>query len=95
MTRSCPWGLTEDVEGGGGGTAVPVRGLYGAVVGAGVGGADPMEGEILGRAGAQPHLVPVPSVAQHVLVPARHRAGEGGRVPFPHIRGWPDPDPGG
>lgn len=71
------------------------RGPDGAVVGAGVGGGDPGQGEVLGGAGAQPHLVPVPGVAQHVLVPSRHRAGEGGTVPFPHVRGRPDPDPGG
>lgn len=92
---SCPWGLTEDAEGGRGGAVVPGRGLYGALVGAGVGGGDRREGEVLGRAGAQPHLVPVPGVAQHVLVPSCHRAGEGGIVPFPHVWGRQDPDPGG
>lgn len=95
MTQSCPWGLTEDVEGGRGGTVVPGRGLDKALVEAGVGGGDPREGEILGRAGAQPHLVAVPGVAQHVLVPSCHQTGEGGIVPFLHVWGRPDPDPGG
>lgn len=40
-----PWGLTEDVEGGGGRAAGPCWGLHRAVVGGGVGGSDAGEGE--------------------------------------------------
>lgn len=40
-----PWGLTEDVEGGGGRAAGPCRGLHRTVIGGGVGGSYAGEGE--------------------------------------------------